>query len=549
MKHTLATLFLLSNLLWSHLSWGLSPHDPQGIENKIQGDLDNLLSKILPREQFLVTTAADITTRLEKKVLEGEVLTAETPLQESVFVPTMPGFIPETESKPAKLPAQTRQTYRMVEIPEVSLVKIQVTFDDTVPETTVTRSKSLIQHYLKSLAPLKIQYSFGHIPMLKPEKPEKKEVATSPDKSDKDERNIMKFSLIVIGFLLTLVLIRVLFPATQQSSPPNRILRPPVQPEAPSPTSHRTPRQAATPPESHTPREEFLGKLIAHASYFRNFYRNMTLEEQQELAALLDGPGYRNLLQGLNLPEAPISDAGDFSEENLKKYERDFTEYVKSARWQDRQFFGFVHALSQEQLLSLVLHEAPLTVCALLRFLKPSQSAFVLDTLTEERRRQVLSYIPQVNEMAFSQLADIEKKLRENIHRLPTTLLGSAKEDILFWGNVIGEAEHSEDILDVMEKTNPGITPKLAKYRFRLEDAASLPDALLGKALKEVDNEELSLALAACSDDVVEVFLDSLSPKRRELIHKQTRQSRGLSAESSQAAKNNLTRKIRELIT
>jgi flagellar motor switch protein FliG len=236
-------------------------------------------------------------------------------------------------------------------------------------------------------------------------------------------------------------------------------------------------------------------------------------------------------------------------DDQLRMHEKNFEEFIHAKDWQDRQFFGFLQQLSHDQLLALAHHEDANTVCVILRFLRASQSAFVLDNLSPEKKAQVLSYIPQMQHLPLSDVLSMEQEVRKTVQRTPKHFFGTKDEDLHFWGNVVSESRDQDTILEVIEKTHPEIYPNLKKYRFRLEDAASLPDAILGRVLREVDNDELCLALASCNDTVAEVILDAVSPKRREILKQHLLSLRGISPEQTHTARLNLTRRIREVLT
>jgi flagellar motor switch protein FliG len=131
---------------------------------------------------------------------------------------------------------------------------------------------------------------------------------------------------------------------------------------------------------------------------------------------------------------------------------------------------------------------------------------------------------------------------------MPKHFYGSAKEDTNFWGSVIIESEDQEGLLSDLEKTNPGIAPDLRKFKFKLEDAAALPEGILEKVLAEADNEELGLALATCPPELIEFFMDAISDSRRELLEDQLASNKGASKEEAQKARSTLIKRFREVL-
>ncbi|MBI1859568.1 MAG: hypothetical protein HYR96_01450, partial [Deltaproteobacteria bacterium] len=83
-------------------------------------------------------------------------------------------------------------------------------------------------------------------------------------------------------------------------------------------------------------------------------------------------------------------------------------------------------------------------------------------------------------------------------------------------------------------------------FKFKLEDVSTLPDSLLQTILAEADNDELAMALSTCPDDVCEVILDAISPRRQEMLRQTIQASKTAPKEQTKAARVNLTKKFRE---
>ena len=111
----------------------------------------------------------DIVTRAEKQLVEGDTFDPAPAPPKKVIEP-LPGFVPETlEEEKAPTPA-ARRTFRMVEVPELKAVRVNINFDEVLAQATVTRAKYLVRAYLQANYQGKAVLSFGMMPMLKPEK-------------------------------------------------------------------------------------------------------------------------------------------------------------------------------------------------------------------------------------------------------------------------------------------------------------------------------------------------------------------------------------------
>lgn len=550
--------------------------DPYMADTKIQADLENSLARMIPREQFLVQINTEVATRTERKVVEGETVVTN-PEPESPRVAPLPGFVPETEPKEKLKPLQNRQMYRMVDVPYLSMVRAKVDFDDSLPVPTVSRAKNAVQEYLKTHFTSRSAVTYASYPMLKPVKAE-----TEKEKDkNKDDDLIRKLSSLEPkekepsfedkiwnqarwGVLFLIVL--TFFLQFRKNAPTIFSQQAPASsPSFPilgglggfggmgrgrSDSGKSSKKNSSKSSIGIAPlRRRLLEKCISRSEAFRFYYQRLTEDEKSDLYGGLKGPGYDKLLEGLSIkrPTSVGPESSDL-EEKLLILEKNFDEFSQAKEWRDRQFFGFLETLTDEQMIALVNHETALHVCVMLRFMKPHQSAFVLDALNPAKRREVLGLVHQVRDTHFSDLLNIEREVRSNVLKMPTHLYGSKKEDIEFWGSVLSESHDQDTLLADIEKTNPGIFPSIAKFKFRLEDAASLPDNLLNKVLSEVDNEELCLALAGIAAGVAEVFLDAVPSNRKNVLESQLVAYRRAPKEQIMEAKLRLTRKIREVM-
>lgn len=544
------------------------------VEGHVQSDLDAALSRMIPSDQYLIQVTGEVQTRMERKIVEGETMTQGMNLQNEVAPPpVMPGFVtePQDSKEAATNPFQNRQTFRMVETPTLTALKVRATFDDGLPSSTVTRAKSLIAAYLKSNYPTVSYVAFSSMPMIKQKSLERDLAALLNLKKDDPESFWGQMRWVIAAFLALVFLMMVFGRANAPrrsgaGAGGNRGLAPtlnfsglsgladlfgPSRPDVPE--KQRSSRISARAVEDLSQqffkRKRMIDKFLARSEAFRLYFEQCSNDDREEIYAAMKGPAFDSMLDGMGF-RRPLESTMDSEtlEERMLLHEKNFEEFVAAKEWQEKQFFGFLGQLSDEQLVALCKREDARNVCVMLRFLKPAQSAAILDHLSSLKRTEVISYTHEVSELPFADLITYEKSLRTAAQRLPFATFGNSKEDPEFWGSVLNESQHQEELFNDIEKTNPGLSPLLKKFKFKLEDAASLPDNLLNKVLGNIDNEELCLALSTCTDDVVEVFLDAVSPARKNMIAKHMETYRDIPKERGVAARSMLTRKFREVL-
>ncbi len=552
--------------------------DPFLVSNKAQADIDAMLSRMIPTEQFLVQVNTDVATRIEKRLIEGETIIPAPPEPQPAPVAPMPGFVPETEDRAVRYEPPTKAAYRMVEIPELKAVRVAVTFDDALPELTTSRAKNLVRTYLQGNYPGMGMLGFSTMPMLKPVKEPVREVAAAPEKKDPPEKPPLEEVEVLWNYarwasMALLVVIAVLLLTSRGKNqapqmmpqfagmPGTQDYRPRQRPEVRDVFGGATnepgfqedrkktnnAKATVSVAEMAERRKKVLDRFLARSQAFRQYFSMLSLEAAQELYACLKGQAFDKLLEGLHIAQ-PKSDKKlpTNVDDILAQHDKDFDEFVHAKDWEDRQFFGFLHSLTDEQLATLVAGQNNEVACVILRMMQPKQSAAVLGMMSPQKRSQILSDVKNLQNVSFADLVAIEKELRTTAQRVPDRFFGSEKEDVTFWGTVVSESTDQDVLVEELVRSRPEIAGQLKKFRFRLEEAASLPDALLQRVLGVVDNEELCLALATCSKDVREVIVDVLPDLRRQVIMEMYPSFKNARKDRTALARQKLTRRIRE---
>jgi hypothetical protein len=192
------------------------------------------------------------------------------------------------------------------------------------------------------------------------------------------------------------------------------------EPSESLPQKKQISRLEEEPLDFNTSRRIYLETIFRDSDTFRLYFLSLSPDLRDELFSLLKGPAYEKFLDGLGLRK-PIEEPNDPQdpEDRLSFHQKQFAEFSRAKEWQDRQFFGFLQRLNEEQVMNLIHHEDAFSVCVMLRFMKPSQSALVLDALPREKRMEVLSHVDDVQTTSFQELVTLEKQVRDTVTKLP----------------------------------------------------------------------------------------------------------------------------------
>ncbi len=546
-------------------STAFAAESPYLVEARVRTDLEGLLSRLIPSDQYLLQVNAEVRVDEQRKVVEGEESQDVEAAAKITPPDPLPGFVPETPDPVPAADKHLRHTYRSVETPVLTAIRVNIGFDQELPQKVTAQTKNLIQTYLFANYPDVVRLSFLDVAMLKAPKKDKDAPVLPQNPADavEEEESLADLAtkyfpwiaLAAIGLYLVLrrrAPVEAPKPARSQSRPrwsqPPQVAAPMMAaPYAPAPQqAAATAALAPSAPVSGSARTRFLERAVSNANAFRAYYEMLTPELRGEIETVLGGPAFESLMENFHFDRPqPSGPSGDL-EDMAAAYEAQFNEFVNAKLSQDKQFFGFLNQLTREQLASLMTFESDLTVCLMMRFMKPVQCAAVLDGLPAQRRHAVLSRLDEAQQIPLSEIATIERDIREAVRRLPAYAIGPGPSQVDFWSSVLSESTRQAEILRDLEATNPGISPSLQKFKFSLEDAATLPDDFLKKVTSEMDNEELALAISTCSADVAEVVMGSLPERRANLLQGQLNSARSAPRDKAQRARNTFTKRIRE---
>jgi flagellar motor switch protein FliG len=571
-------------------TFAFSANEPFMVETKVQNDLELAVSRIIPREQFFILVTSEIVVRSEKRLMEGETIT-ESREPEEAQMDLMPGFLPEPTPKEKARPPQERKIYRVIDTPTLGKIRAHVNFDDGLNPNTMLKARLLVQSYMTQNYPMNGVVTFAQFPMLKPVKEDKKEATPEPKKDEpkpikpekeepKLEDKIKAYSLWgLLGLffiLLAYLWHRLSLNETKQElraqedkarRREDALKQQLAQQNAWNPLAAFDGQKLAKKKDNEddleeefkadTPEEERVAQqkkqlihlFLAKPEAFRLYFQRLNNDLKGELCASLRSLAFDKLMEGLNLPQGEVDENDPPElEEKLLKHRKSFDDFARAKDWQDKQFFGFLQQVPDETLKAIASFQTPTNVCVMLRFLKPSQSAMVLDAMPGDKKADIISCIPNLKNISYSKITEIENEVRQMLTKMPKPLFGSQKDEVNFWGDVIIQSQSQDEVYEGFEKTQPEISPKLAKFKFKLEDCAVLPEDSLKQVLGDIDNEELSMALATVSDNVTDVILEALPASRQQVLRKLRQGSQWVSKEELERARINVTKKFREVI-
>lgn len=181
--------------------------------------------------------------------------------------------------------------------------------------------------------------------------------------------------------------------------------------------------------------------------------------------------------------------------------------------------FEFVRKTDPSQLLNFIQDEHNQTIALILSYLNPQQSALVLAALPPEKQADVARRIAQMDRTSPDVIKDVEDILERKLSSLVNqdyTIVGGVDAIVQILNSVDRTTE--KHIMETLEIEETELAEDIRKKMFVFEDILSLDDRAIQRVLREVENNDLSIALKGAGEDVQEVIFSNLSKRLAVMI-------------------------------
>ncbi len=181
--------------------------------------------------------------------------------------------------------------------------------------------------------------------------------------------------------------------------------------------------------------------------------------------------------------------------------------------------FHFLKQADSEHLLMYIQDEHPQTISLIMAHLSPKQAAEILGGLTPKKQLEVVKRIARMEQTTPEAIRLVEQGLESRLASIVTQDLESA-------GGVQAVAEMlnlsdrttEKGILENLEEADPDMVEQIRKLMFVFEDIILVNDKGIQSMLREVENDELAIALKTASEAMQEKIFKNMSTRASEMI-------------------------------
>ena len=181
--------------------------------------------------------------------------------------------------------------------------------------------------------------------------------------------------------------------------------------------------------------------------------------------------------------------------------------------------FEFVRKTDASQLLSFIQDEHPQTIALILSYLGPQQCAMILSALPPERQADVAKIIATMDRTSPDVIKEVEKILESKLANLVNqdyTIIGGVDHVVEILNTVDRGTE--KHIMETLEIEDPELADEIRKKMFVFEDILLLDDRAIQRVLRDVDNNDLAIALKGSNEEVQNAIFNNMSKRLAVMI-------------------------------
>lgn len=176
--------------------------------------------------------------------------------------------------------------------------------------------------------------------------------------------------------------------------------------------------------------------------------------------------------------------------------------------------FEFVRKTDSSQMLNFIQDEHPQTIALILSYLSSVQASAIISALPPDKQADVAKRIAQMDRTSPDVIKEVEKVLERKLSSLVNqdyTIVGGVDAIVAILNTVDRGTE--KHIMETLENEDPELADEIRRKMFVFEDVLLLDDKSIQRVLREVDNNELAVALKGSNEEVKTVIYNNLSKR------------------------------------
>ncbi len=181
--------------------------------------------------------------------------------------------------------------------------------------------------------------------------------------------------------------------------------------------------------------------------------------------------------------------------------------------------FDFIRKTEPSHLLNFIQSEHPQTIALILAYLEAEKASVILGALPPDRQAEVAKRIAIMDTTSPEIIKEVERILERKLSSIAPqelTAAGGVKAVVEIINRVDRGTEKT--IMETLEVQDPELAEEIKKLMFVFEDIVMIDDRSVQRVLREVESQDLALALKGASNEVSQKIYHNMSSRASEML-------------------------------
>ena len=168
---------------------------------------------------------------------------------------------------------------------------------------------------------------------------------------------------------------------------------------------------------------------------------------------------------------------------------------------------------------SFLANEHPQTAAIVMAHLEPAVGGQVIQEIPEEKRMEIIHRLATLERVSPQVLRDLDEALQSEF-RTSGAVSGSKLGGVQSTVSIMGTLDRASEtgILVALDEVDQELADQIRSLRFTFEDINQIDDTGLQLILKEINQDDLILALKTASDGLKEKLLKNMSERAAAML-------------------------------
>jgi flagellar motor switch protein FliG len=229
--------------------------------------------------------------------------------------------------------------------------------------------------------------------------------------------------------------------------------------------------------------------------------------------------------------------------------EADATRIIKQVTQQVQTTpFSFLQKAESENLLTFIQDEHPQTIALILAHLPAQKASEILVGLPGQKQVEVVKRIANMEQTSPEVIKEVERGLEHRLSDIVSQTFEKAG-GVDTVAEILNLADRSTEkgIMEGLEAEDPDLVESIRRLMFVFEDILLVNEKGIQSVLKEVENDELSLALKTASQELKDKIFKNMSERAAQLIQEDMQYMGPVRVSDVEAAQQKIVDVVRRL--